>query len=67
MGTATAVYLVWYGLGRTWIEGLRTDSLYIGSTGLRISQLLSMILVVIGVVVLVINFYKSKKFKEGNK
>ena len=34
-------YLAWYGLGRVWIEGLRTDSLYIGSTGIRVSQLLA--------------------------
>ena len=34
-------YIGWYGLGRVWIEGLRTDSLYIGSTGLRVSQLLA--------------------------
>ncbi len=34
-------YLIWYGTGRFWIEGLRTDSLYLGGTGIRISQLLS--------------------------
>ena len=34
-------YVAWYGLGRVWIEGLRTDSLYIGDTGLRVSQLLA--------------------------
>lgn len=32
-------YLFWYGLGRVWIEGLRTDSLYIGSA--RVSQMLA--------------------------
>lgn len=64
-GTTTASYLVWYGLGRTWIEGLRSDSLYIGSTGIRVSQLLSMILVVVGLVVLIINIYKSIKAKKG--
>ena len=32
-------YLAWYGLGRVWIEGLRTDSLYLGS--FRVSQLLA--------------------------
>ena len=36
-------YLVWYGLGRMVIEGLRTDSLMLGS--LRVSQLLSVVLV----------------------
>ncbi len=35
------MYIGWYGLGRFWIEGLRTDSLYIGGTSLRVSQLLA--------------------------
>jgi len=35
------LYIFWYGLGRAWVEGLRTDSLYIGSTDLRVSQLLA--------------------------
>ena len=34
-------YAFWYGLGRTFIEGLRTDSLYIPGTALRVSQLLA--------------------------
>ena len=34
-------YVVWYGLGRTFIEGLRTDSLYIPGTQLRVSQVLA--------------------------
>ena len=34
-------YVIWYGLGRVWIEGLRTDSLYLGGTGIRVSQLLA--------------------------
>ena len=34
-------YVVWYGLGRAWIEGLRTDSLYIPGTQLRVSQVLA--------------------------
>lgn len=34
-------YLAWYGLGRVWIEGLRTDSLYLFHTGIRVSQLLA--------------------------
>ena len=43
-GQSALIYFFAYGLGRTWIEGLRTDSLYIGSTGLRVSQLLSIII-----------------------
>lgn len=44
-GQCTLLYFFFYGLGRMWIEGLRTDSLYIGSTGIRVSQLLSLGLV----------------------
>jgi len=41
-------YLAWYGLGRMWIEGLRTDSLYLFGTGIRVSQLLAAILCILG-------------------
>ena len=33
-------YVIWYGTGRGFIEGLRTDSLYVGGTGIRVSQLI---------------------------
>ncbi len=47
-GRATSLYMVGYGIGRFLIEGLRTDSLYIGN--LRVSQLLSFVLIVGGIV-----------------
>ena len=54
-GQCTLLYFFFYGLGRMWIEGLRTDSLYIGSTGIRVSQLLSLGLVLAsGVIMLII-------------
>lgn len=40
-GQITLLYIAWYGLGRAMIEGLRTDSLYLGATGIRVSQLLA--------------------------
>ena len=40
-GQIFLMYLGWYGLGRMSIEGLRTDSLYVGSSNLRVSQLLA--------------------------
>ena len=43
-------YLAWYGLGRTFIEGLRTDSLYWGN--LRVSQILAAITCFCGVALL---------------
>ncbi|EFB75911.1 prolipoprotein diacylglyceryl transferase [Subdoligranulum variabile] len=42
-GQIFLLYAIWYGLGRGWIEGLRTDSLLIGNTGLRASQLVAYI------------------------
>ncbi|MCI9471198.1 MAG: prolipoprotein diacylglyceryl transferase [Lachnospiraceae bacterium] len=47
-GEVFLLYLVGYGLGRVWIEGLRTDQLRMAVLGLRfpVSQLLSLILVV---------------------
>ena len=36
----------WYGLGRMFIEGLRSDSLYVGNTNIRVSQLLAAIIFV---------------------
>ena len=45
-GHCVALYFLLYGLGRFWIEGLRTDSLYIGNTGVRVSQALSLALVI---------------------
>ena len=44
-GHCITLYFLLYGLGRFWIEGLRTDSLYIGNTGIRVSQALSLVLV----------------------
>ena len=52
-GQCTLIYFFWYGLGRAWIEGLRTDSLYIGSTNIRVSQALSLVLVLISLILLI--------------
>lgn len=61
IGTTTATYFVWYGIGRTFIEGLRADSLYIANTTLRVSQILSMLLVLLGIVILIINLIRKEK------
>lgn len=60
-GEIFMLYGIWYGLERAVVEGLRTDSLYIGETTLRVSQLLSMIIVVVFAVAFVICFIKLKK------
>ena len=58
-GQAALGYFLWYGTGRAWIEGLRTDSLYIGSTGIRVSQLLSALLALTALALLIYNSRRS--------
>lgn len=54
-------YVAWYGLGRAWIEGLRSDSLYFFSTGLRVSQCLAILSCVGAVIFLVIRFRQTRE------
>ena len=53
-GQGLLLYFFWYGLGRAWIEGLRTDSLMLGSTGIRVSQLLSAVLCLGSLIILLV-------------
>ena len=55
-------YGVWYGLERALVEGLRTDSLYIGP--FRVSQLLSVLVVKVCAVLLTV---KLKKYTKNPK
>lgn len=58
-GKQVSFYLMWYGFGRMIIESLRTDSLYIGDY--RVSQIVSVILVVIGIIGWFIVWFKNKE------
>ena len=56
-GENTCFYFLWYGIGRFWIEGLRTDSLYLFHVTLfgervRVSQALSLVMIVLTAVIL---------------
>ena len=55
----TYSYFIWYGIGRFFIEGLRTDSLYLGT--FRISQIVSIILIITGIIGIIINIVKGKR------
>lgn len=57
-------YLLWYGLGRFWIEGLRTDSLYLFQTGIRVSQLVAAASVLIAIAFLLRNLVFVKRGPE---
>lgn len=59
-GENTCFYFLWYGVGRFWIEGLRTDSLYlfnwtIAGQPIRVSQVLSLVLMIAALAVLFYN------------
>lgn len=69
-GENTCFYFIWYGLGRFWIEGLRTDSLYLFHWTLfgqriRVSQALSLVMVLVCAGILVYQF-KVKKADGSN-
>ncbi|MBQ6268156.1 MAG: prolipoprotein diacylglyceryl transferase [Clostridia bacterium] len=60
-GQMALCYGVWYGTERAIVEGLRTDSLYIAGTTLRISQVISIVLALVCAVVLVTLWIKYTK------
>ena len=63
-GEVFLLYCAWYGLGRAWIEGLRTDSLYLFSTGIRVSQLVAAVSFVLCTAVIAYVLVKKKPQPE---
>lgn len=69
-GECFLFYLCWYGLGRAWIEGLRTDSLYLFNWELfgqriRVSQALSIVMVAVAAFMLFYNIRIKKRSPES--
>jgi len=65
-GENTCFYFLWYGIGRFFIEGLRTDSLYLFDWTLfdqpiRVSQALSVVMIVVSLIVLLVNINKKER------
>lgn len=60
-GQVFLFYVFWYGAGRSWIEGLRTDSLYIPGTNIRTSQLVAALSALAALVILLINIKRPHK------
>ena len=52
-------YCIYYGIGRLWIEGLRTDSLKT-AMGLRVSQIFSIIIIIFGICYIVAHLYRAR-------
>ena len=66
-GEVTLLYLGGYGLGRCWIEGLRTDQLLIPHTQVAVSQVLAGVLVVFAIVAEIVVWFRMKKSEENRQ
>lgn len=58
LGQLTSVYMMWYGLGRLFIEGLRTDSLMLGS--FKMAQIISIFMFLLGLALFIYMMTKSR-------
>lgn len=66
-GEMFITYAIWYSIGRLFIEGLRTDSLMVGDTSIRIAQVVSALLIVIGIALIIIRRkqgYAKKRYAD---
>lgn len=70
-GQLAFVYMIWYGSERMLVEGLRTDSLYlpfdIFGYQPRVSQLLSFVIVIVGIVMLILWRNRDDKMRENSR
>ena len=73
LGQLTSFYLVWYGIERFIVEGLRTDSLMLGS--FKMAQLISLVMIIVGIILFILikrksifeNRYNDKGNASGDK
>lgn len=73
LGMCTSFYLIWYGIERFLVESLRTDSLMLGN--FKVAQLISIIMIVVGLVYIFIirkksvfnNLYNDKGVSSGDR
>lgn len=63
-GEVFLLYLFGYGLGRAWIEGLRTDQLWIPGTQIPVSQVLAGVLVIVSAVLIVFGHIRQKEDQD---
>ena len=64
-GQVFSIYLIWYGIIRFFIEAFRTDSLMLSS--LRIAQVVSILMVLVGIIIIIIQSRKPKLEELYNK
>ena len=64
-GEIWLLYLGGYGLGRFWIEGIRTDQLYLIGTNIPVSQMIAIVCVVVAVAADIVVRYRMKKINQN--
>lgn len=62
-GQLLSTYFIGYGVGRLWIEGLRTDQLLLWNTNIAVSQVVSLVLIAVGIAICIIRHKKPKAEK----
>lgn len=65
-GSLVAFYLIWYGIGRFFIESLRTDSLMLGN--IKMAQIISILMIIVGIIIFIKHRKESKLenlYREG--
>ena len=63
-GEVFCLYLIGYGIGRFWIEAVRTDQLLIPGTSLPVSMVISATFIVVALIVIIKNKKNSKKSQD---
>lgn len=66
-GEVALLYFGGYGIGRFWIESLRTDQLQIGSTGIAVSQMLGLVLFMAALVTEIVMLVRISRKKKQKK
>lgn len=67
-GQLTGLYLIWYSVGRIFIEAMRTDSLMLGN--FKVAQIVSVIMIIIGIILIIIRKKGSRfdnLYRTGEK
>ena len=64
-GELIALYFFAYGMGRAWIEGLRTDQLILQGTDIPVSQMLSVVLMAASAIFITINRMRIRNGKQA--
>ena len=67
VGTLTSLYFIWYGIGRFFFEGMRDETYSLMISEFRVSQLVSIALIILGIIGIIISMSSKKKYFNVEK